>query len=1129
MDPVEIPDFLVSKSLRQLAMISGLNINNIAVHKSIYAAFQNIKRFNYKLLPPDESKPKNEKLPTRNSSGVLKQDWALKYLNVRPALIVLFVDFNFDDSDWAQKRMECESKIASLRQNLSCRETRIVLVLIQDKSTHLDDHQVKERGTELCSGLQLTEKQLFVFPKHENHDSVALRLDNHFYEFSQHFYQSILRKIRSRSIPNNYANLLIRQQFKLAFLSEMRHDTHSALRIYKQAYQNCAEAEIPDTEFFEYMSVLSLLNYKICELSFQHNIVHDALNQFRKHMLVFAKRPNGSYPSPQLAQIEILKWKSKQCKIFACLFIEAIANGLVALAHENPGLYFEKAGDFQQRANEAIMLLKSNRSSEQIKNANQNILHFPEASPGTTIYFGQRPWRVKTVLGTLDPLIENAARLALEEACQSDYKATIQHWSMAIRQFQQYSCNRMLSEVRLKIAEECFYLREFSTALNSIQLVISKFHKERTPLLLKTALLRFLDVAFCRVDIHDYFWALTQLLNPAILYSVQSTSKALNNFLVNNYNAILNSNSPMPSNTLNKYFTGIDLSSICEQWQQALSKQLEFSTNFSSIEGHLQVSGAFLLGSKRQIFSGQTAFVQVTIQNLTSTDLFFSKCRVLIDERGMSRSMTASHSGIVLTRERINVPAKSAVNLLFSTELSLPMPARQESSFYIKQILLDFSSTNNMLNGLFKFDKIDLAHQRRSFETIEGNVETSSIRVLPVVPKIELRHLTDTTIFLDEVAVLKFALQNQEPFALQKVSVTARQLDTDDEQPEDYEFPSLMFEAAGGWQPRQTYEIASELASGSEIVFNVVCKAKSRFKAQLQLQVTASAPSNSTACFGDLLDHSFSFTMFGSLPFLLEHHLLAINDDQVKFVLQGHRSILECDLSPNFSGEFYGVQFNLNPEFVTESLQNDVDNSVGTITKDQVISRRQLFRVTSTSPASEFLNLGKVLISWKRSMSREVAQTRLNLEMFPFRHAPLLIEPSIPNNMLIMRQAIKIDYFIKNLTTEVVEIKTTVERAENDYLMFDGFAERKIILLPQNKYNLILTVVALKAGVNIQLPRLKIKCNNKQVDEQIQSLTLRYIRSNVFVAPASKDPTPQRSLLPDDERSSRSSRGSSVA
>jgi hypothetical protein len=99
-------------------------------------------------------------------------------------MIVLFVDdLNWDNPDWLQKRMECESKIASLRQNLSCRETRVVLVLIQDKSTHSDEHQVKERGTELCSSLQLTEKQLFVFPKNENHEIVAQRLDGLFYEF----------------------------------------------------------------------------------------------------------------------------------------------------------------------------------------------------------------------------------------------------------------------------------------------------------------------------------------------------------------------------------------------------------------------------------------------------------------------------------------------------------------------------------------------------------------------------------------------------------------------------------------------------------------------------------------------------------------------------------------------------------------------------------------------------------------------------------------------------------------------------------------------------------------------------------------------------------------------------------
>jgi hypothetical protein len=31
-------------------------------------------------------------------------------------------------------------------------------------------------------------------------------------------------------------------------------------------------------------------------------------------MNLFANRPAGVYPSPQLAQIELLKWKSKQVK-----------------------------------------------------------------------------------------------------------------------------------------------------------------------------------------------------------------------------------------------------------------------------------------------------------------------------------------------------------------------------------------------------------------------------------------------------------------------------------------------------------------------------------------------------------------------------------------------------------------------------------------------------------------------------------------------------------------------------------------------------------------------------------------------------------------------------------------------
>lgn len=45
--------------------------------------------------------------------------------------------------------------------------------------------------------------------------------------------------------------------------------------------------------------------------------------------------------------------------------------------------------------------------------------------------------------------------------------------------------------------------------------------------------------------------------------------------------------------------------------------------------------------------------------------------------------MSASQNALVLTRENINVGAKSIVNLVFSTQLILSMPARQEASFYV--------------------------------------------------------------------------------------------------------------------------------------------------------------------------------------------------------------------------------------------------------------------------------------------------------------------------------------------------------------------------------------------------------------------------------------------------------------
>lgn len=231
MDPVEIPDYLMTKNIRQLIMLTGLDINNNPVHKNILASFQN-KRADYRLLSSSyEPQTRRDTQPTRSSTGVLKHDWPLKYsctspnietlptrlntasshINVRPALIVLFVELDWNHPEWTQKRIECESKIASLRQNLNCRDTRVVLTLIQNQEclSHQDENQMKDRAAELCSSLQLTEKQLFVFPKHENYDNVALRLDELFYTYARFFAETVSIKNRMGAFGKIYWKILL--------------------------------------------------------------------------------------------------------------------------------------------------------------------------------------------------------------------------------------------------------------------------------------------------------------------------------------------------------------------------------------------------------------------------------------------------------------------------------------------------------------------------------------------------------------------------------------------------------------------------------------------------------------------------------------------------------------------------------------------------------------------------------------------------------------------------------------------------------------------------------------------------------------------------------------------------------
>uniref|UniRef100_A0A915PD79 Trafficking protein particle complex subunit 11 domain-containing protein n=1 Tax=Meloidogyne floridensis TaxID=298350 RepID=A0A915PD79_9BILA len=399
MEPKEIDSRLINNCLRGLIFFNGLELNGkCAHHEAIFNAFTDLKRersvqCQYKILNYGDEffKRNNSKKTPPNDSisikskprGIIKYNWQYKYLDERPALIVLFIDLDWDSELWLQQKNECESRLNVLRQSIGQLETKLALVLIQKAKTTVDDSIATEKAIEICQFCKISTRQFYVFPLLTDKKATAeciVRLEIAFYQIAQEAYQAYFKKIRARSVPNNDQQVLLRQQFKLAFISELREDRHSSLRYYKQAYQIAADLEMLELFIYELINIAGFLNYKICELNFILNSPLEALNQFRKHSSNFLNRQMGNYPSKELAIIEFELWKSQQVRnyclllkiqsnfknrLFADLFNFAVSNGVAAYASQNPGRFLEEAASHLKKANSLIRQLKTKNAQQQ--------------------------------------------------------------------------------------------------------------------------------------------------------------------------------------------------------------------------------------------------------------------------------------------------------------------------------------------------------------------------------------------------------------------------------------------------------------------------------------------------------------------------------------------------------------------------------------------------------------------------------------------------------------------------------------------------------------------------------------------------------------------------------------------
>lgn len=147
------------------------------------------------------------------------------------------------------------------RQTIECPEVRYLLVLIQRRESNA--HQ-NDRAAELCTACGLVRTQLVPLCVAEGvKPHVIAAIKRSVSDFSQQFYQAIYKKIRNRRVPENHINLMIRNQFKLGYISELRNDLASAMSFYKLAFDKYSEANIPDEDKYEYLTVAAIINYKV--------------------------------------------------------------------------------------------------------------------------------------------------------------------------------------------------------------------------------------------------------------------------------------------------------------------------------------------------------------------------------------------------------------------------------------------------------------------------------------------------------------------------------------------------------------------------------------------------------------------------------------------------------------------------------------------------------------------------------------------------------------------------------------------------------------------------------------------------------------------------------------------------
>eukprot|EP00002_Diphylleia_rotans_P033550 TRINITY_DN7143_c0_g1_i1.p1 TRINITY_DN7143_c0_g1~~TRINITY_DN7143_c0_g1_i1.p1 ORF type:complete len:1081 (+),score=168.97 TRINITY_DN7143_c0_g1_i1:3703-6945(+) len=270
--------------------------------------------------------------------GIFKTKWMFKHLHIIPAAAVGIFTWE-DEGDWRIREISLSRNIEQIKFNISSRNTKFVLVLVQEKKISADPLN-EERYTSLRRKCELENKAVTFFYLDDFAGSIK-RLEKCLSEATTAYYREeakVIKKNKEFASRKLAPQMITRYNMKIAFFAECRFETKKAIKYYNAAYNALQEVTDPLYLVTELKTIAEIIHFKICSLNVSIVNISDAIEQFKRHIRIYKKEYGP-------VSIEFLHWAwmARQFCVFAELLEKINVESNFYDFYQHPGYYFHDA------------------------------------------------------------------------------------------------------------------------------------------------------------------------------------------------------------------------------------------------------------------------------------------------------------------------------------------------------------------------------------------------------------------------------------------------------------------------------------------------------------------------------------------------------------------------------------------------------------------------------------------------------------------------------------------------------------------------------------------------------------------------------------------------------------------